>query len=71
MTKEKLLALLRSPLAIAKNRVLRCMLQLRGVRFGDGLSLEGLVEVGDGRRIQIGQRVKLGKHIYPGTWKRT
>jgi hypothetical protein len=46
MLREKISALLRSPLGITKNMILRGMLRLRGVHFGKGLSLEGPVEVG-------------------------
>lgn len=68
MLREKISALLRSPFGITKNRILRIMLRLKGVHFGEGLSLEGPVDVGVGHKIQIGRRVKLGKHIYLGTW---
>lgn len=68
MSKDKILALFRSPFGITKNMIRRFMLRLKGVSFGSGLSFEGPVEIGAGHRIRLGQRVKLGRDIYLGTW---
>lgn len=68
MIKEKFSALCKSPLRIATNRLRRNLLRLKGVRFGCRLTLEGPVDIGSGRSICLGDRVRLGKHIYLGAW---
>jgi acetyltransferase-like isoleucine patch superfamily enzyme len=65
---KRFLAILRSPFGIARNRFYRIILWLKGVQFGSGLTFEGPVDIGTGHKIWLGQRVKLGKHIYLGTW---
>jgi hypothetical protein len=62
MLREKILALLRSPFGITKNRILRIMLRLKRVHFGERLSLEGPVEVGAASRGKLGRDNYLGAH---------
>lgn len=68
MITEKLKALCKSPLGIAINRMRRILLRLKGVSFGSGLTLEGPVDIGAARSIHLGNRVRLGKHLYLGVW---
>lgn len=39
-----------------------------GVRFGRSLELEGGVQLGAGRNIRLGDRVRLGKDVYFSVW---
>lgn len=65
---RKVKIFLRAPLSITYLLVKRFYLRLKGLDFGQGLSLEGRIEITSPKRVHLGCRVKLGKDIYLGAW---
>ena len=59
-------ALLQSPWENILLLLRRMCLRMKGLRFGNGLNMEGPIDLGVVKNITLGNRVKLGKGIYLG-----
>lgn len=65
---RKVKIFLRSPFAIVCLLTRRFCLRLKGLRFGQGLMLEGDVDVTAPECVCLGSHVRLGKNVYLGAW---
>jgi acetyltransferase-like isoleucine patch superfamily enzyme len=58
----------KQPVAYLRLAAIRTKLWLEGVTFGKNLFVEGNLDIDEGSRIFLGDRVRLGKNIYLGVW---